>query len=59
MEPFLAVADLAAGQHDKVRAAVTRLDEAASTDGYDRFILNWTGWMPGSPRGMPPRRGAG
>jgi predicted ATPase/DNA-binding winged helix-turn-helix (wHTH) protein len=44
-ETFVAVADLAAGQHDQVRAAVTRLDRAASEDGYDRFILHWAGWM--------------
>ena len=44
---FLAVADLAAGQDDDVRAAVTRLDRVASDDGYDRFILHWAGWMLG------------
>ncbi len=44
---FFAVADLAAGQDDDVRAAVTRLDRLASDDGYDRFILHWAGWMLG------------
>jgi predicted ATPase/DNA-binding winged helix-turn-helix (wHTH) protein len=44
-ETFAAVADLAAGRHDEVRAAVTRLDRVASEDGYDRFILHWAGWM--------------
>ena len=44
---FFAVADLAAGQDDDVRAAVTRLDRVASDDGYDRFILHWAGWMLG------------
>ncbi|HEX4982064.1 MAG TPA: hypothetical protein VFV63_10215 [Ilumatobacteraceae bacterium] len=47
IEAFLAVADLASGQHDDVHEAVTRLDGAASADGYDRFILHWTGWMLG------------
>jgi predicted ATPase/DNA-binding winged helix-turn-helix (wHTH) protein len=47
IEAFWAVATLAAGQHDKVRAAVTQLDRAASEDGYDRFILHWAGWMLG------------
>jgi predicted ATPase/DNA-binding winged helix-turn-helix (wHTH) protein len=47
IEAFLAVADLAAGQHDQVRAALTRLDRVASEDGYDRFIVHWAGWMLG------------
>ncbi len=47
IEVFLAVADLAAGQHDEVRAAVTRLDRVASEDGYDRYLLHWAGWMLG------------
>ncbi len=47
IEAFLAVADLAAGHDDDVRAAVTRLDRVASEDGYDRFILHWAGWMLG------------
>jgi predicted ATPase len=45
MEGFFAVADLAAGYHDQVRAALTKLDRIASDDGYDRFILHWAGWM--------------
>ncbi len=47
IEAFLAVADVAAGQHDHVGAAVTKLDRAASEDGYDRFIVHWAGWMLG------------
>jgi hypothetical protein len=47
IEVFVAVADVAAGQHDQARAAVTRLDRAASEDGYDRFIVHWAGWMLG------------
>jgi hypothetical protein len=47
VEVFLAVADLAAGRHDAVRAAVTGLDRTASEDGYDRFLLHWTAWMLG------------
>jgi predicted ATPase/DNA-binding winged helix-turn-helix (wHTH) protein len=47
VEAFLAVADVAAGQYDQARAAVTRLDRTASEDGYDRFILHWAGWMLG------------
>ncbi|HEX6425501.1 MAG TPA: winged helix-turn-helix domain-containing protein [Acidimicrobiales bacterium] len=45
VEAFAAVADLASGHHDAARAAVTRLDQVASEDGYDRFILHWAGWM--------------
>jgi hypothetical protein len=45
MEGFFAVADLAAGHYDQVRAALTKLDRVASDDGYDRFILHWAGWM--------------
>lgn len=45
IEAFLAVASLAAGEHDEVRAAVARLERAASADGYDRFIVHWAGWM--------------
>jgi hypothetical protein len=47
IEAFLAVADLATGQHDHARTAVTRLDRTASDDSYDRFILDWAGWMLG------------
>jgi predicted ATPase/DNA-binding winged helix-turn-helix (wHTH) protein len=47
VEAFLAVADLVVGKHDQVRAAVTRLERAASEDGYDRFIVHWAGWMLG------------
>jgi predicted ATPase/DNA-binding winged helix-turn-helix (wHTH) protein len=45
IKAFLAVAELAAGQHDQVRAALAELDRAASEDGYDRFIVHWAGWM--------------
>ena len=45
IEAFVAVADLAAGRHERARAAVARLDRSASEDGYDLFILNWTAWM--------------
>jgi hypothetical protein len=47
VEVFVAVAGLAAGRHDDVRAAVARLDTEASEDGYDRYLLHWTGWMLG------------
>lgn len=47
VEVFLAVAALAAGQHDYVRAAATRLDRVASEDGYDRYLLHWAAWMLG------------
>jgi predicted ATPase/DNA-binding SARP family transcriptional activator len=45
IEAYFAIADLAAGRHDQARATVTRLDRAASDDGYDRFILHWAGWL--------------
>jgi len=47
IEAFVAVADVAAGQYDEARAAVTGLDRGASEDGYDRFIVHWAGWMLG------------
>ena len=47
MEAFGVVADLAAGRYEEARAAVARLDRSASKEGYDRFILNWVGWMCG------------
>ena len=47
IEVFRAVADLAAGQDDQARAAVSRLDRVASEDGYDRYLLHWAGWMLG------------
>jgi predicted ATPase/DNA-binding winged helix-turn-helix (wHTH) protein len=54
---FLAVADLAAGRHDRVREAVTRLHRSASDDAYDRFILDWAGWMLGlAQRDVAARR---
>ncbi len=54
---FLAVADLAAGHHDQVREAVTRLHRSASDDSYDRFILDWAGWMLGlAERDVAARR---
>jgi predicted ATPase/DNA-binding winged helix-turn-helix (wHTH) protein len=45
VEAFVAVADLANGDHDAARAVATRLDGVASEDGYDRFILHWAAWM--------------
>jgi predicted ATPase/DNA-binding winged helix-turn-helix (wHTH) protein len=47
IEAFLAVADLLAGQHEQVHAAVTRIEPSASEDGYDRYIIHWAGWMLG------------
>ena len=47
VEAYLAVADLAAGRHGQAHSALARLDRSASEDGYDRFILNWAGWMLG------------
>ena len=47
MKAFLIVADLAAGRHNEVRAALTHLHGAASADGYDRFVIHWAGWMLG------------
>jgi predicted ATPase/DNA-binding winged helix-turn-helix (wHTH) protein len=47
VEVFVAVAALAAGRHEAVHAAVNRLHRTASEDGYDRFLVHWTGWMLG------------
>ncbi|MET0865983.1 MAG: winged helix-turn-helix domain-containing protein [Nakamurella sp.] len=44
---FMTVPALAAGRRDEVKDAVPRLDEAASEDGYDRYIVHWVGWMLG------------
>jgi hypothetical protein len=45
MGAFRAVSDIAGGRHERARAAVAQLDRSASMNGYDRFILHWTGWM--------------
>jgi tetratricopeptide (TPR) repeat protein len=47
LEAYLAVAHLAAGRYDDARAALARLDRSSSEDGYDRFSVNWAGWMLG------------
>jgi hypothetical protein len=47
MEAFAAVAELAAGRLDAAHDAVSRLERLASADGYDRYTLNWAGWMLG------------
>jgi predicted ATPase/DNA-binding winged helix-turn-helix (wHTH) protein len=45
IEAFQALADVTTGQGDRARHAVDRLDQVASEDGYERFILHWVGWM--------------
>lgn len=45
MEAFLAVAELAAGAPSRAHGLVEAVELAASPDGYDRFILNWAGWL--------------
>lgn len=45
MESFLVVADIAGGDHDRARGVLERLGQEVSNDGYDAFILHWTGWM--------------
>jgi predicted ATPase/DNA-binding winged helix-turn-helix (wHTH) protein len=47
IQVFAAVGDLAAGQHDQMRAALERLAQQSSPEGYDSFILHWAGWMLG------------
>jgi hypothetical protein len=47
MEAFQAVAELASGSIDGARRRIERLDRVTSPDGYDRFIVNWVGWMVG------------
>jgi predicted ATPase/DNA-binding winged helix-turn-helix (wHTH) protein len=47
VEDYCCMVDVIAGRHDQARDALGRLDRAASDDGYDRFILSWTGWMEG------------
>ena len=42
---FRAVADLAVGNRDESRAALAALEQTASEDGYDAFILHWSGWL--------------
>jgi hypothetical protein len=44
---FMTVPALVAGGRDQVRAALPRLDGAASEDGYDRYIVHWVGWLLG------------
>ena len=47
VQGFRIVAEIAAGRHEQARGLVTTLDQVASDDGYDRFILYWVGWMLG------------
>jgi hypothetical protein len=43
VQAFVAAASLAAGDDDEARSIVESLDDAASEDGYDRFITHWVG----------------
>jgi predicted ATPase/DNA-binding winged helix-turn-helix (wHTH) protein len=45
IKAFRAAANLAADEYDEAREFVNELDQAASVDGYDRFITHWVGWM--------------
>jgi predicted ATPase/DNA-binding winged helix-turn-helix (wHTH) protein len=45
VDAFLAVADTGSGDVAKARHRVTHLMDAASSDGYDRFISHWAGWI--------------
>jgi predicted ATPase len=47
VEAFGTAAGIAAGDHERARTTLERLDTSASGDGYDRFIVNWAGWMLG------------
>lgn len=47
VQAFRTVADIAAGRRDHAHGLVTTLDQTASEDGYDRFIVYWAGWMLG------------
>jgi predicted ATPase/DNA-binding winged helix-turn-helix (wHTH) protein len=42
---FGAVADLAAADHASAHARLGAIEQLASTDGYDRFIVHWAGWL--------------
>jgi predicted ATPase len=46
-EAFIVVADIAVGDHDRAREVLGRLGQEVSEDGYDAFIVNWSGWMLG------------
>jgi predicted ATPase len=45
MESFLVVADIADGDLERAGLVLERLGRSVSEDGYDAFIVNWTGWM--------------
>jgi predicted ATPase len=47
LQGFFTVADVAAGQYEPAHARIDALDQDASEDGYDRFILHWAGWLLG------------
>jgi predicted ATPase/DNA-binding winged helix-turn-helix (wHTH) protein len=47
MKAFLIVADLASSAFDHIEDRLDALFRATTDDGYDRFILNWVGWMYG------------
>jgi predicted ATPase/DNA-binding winged helix-turn-helix (wHTH) protein len=44
VKAFRAAANLAADDYEEARKLVEELDQAASVDGYDRFITHWVGW---------------
>jgi predicted ATPase/DNA-binding winged helix-turn-helix (wHTH) protein len=45
VEAFGVVADVAAGDHDRAGVTLATLAARASADGYDRYIVNWSGWL--------------
>lgn len=52
---FSVVADLAEPERDDLDDRLESLRRACGHDGYERFILNWAGWMHGLARRDPVR----
>ena len=47
MESFVAVTHIIELRYDQARTLVDRLGRECSDDGYDAYIVHWTGWMLG------------
>jgi predicted ATPase/DNA-binding winged helix-turn-helix (wHTH) protein len=50
VQAFLAVPEIAGGAGDDLLDHLERLHDETSEDGYDRYILNWVGWLFGLAR---------
>ena len=50
MDAFLVVPEVPSGGSDEINRRIEMMHDSVSADGYDRFILNWVGWLLGLAR---------